>query len=330
MPPRAHHRRGGIRQRLASRRHEERADDATDDDVLSTATGSSLARNLLTRFAWGQMSPQTVQDMAKSARRDLVLTASRVVAAVGASSSRKKRKRREEDEEDGSSSSDEGNTTFLPDAARFVPPELDVMGKLGASGQYPNKIYGQLMAKTEAVISLPACFEHKFSFVKPRKAEFRQLLMLPHLLFSHIYHNEKALWHRAFVASSQRLEDFWSAVKAVPHPAWVKHPLRLQEEAGKRSTKKCVPLSIHGDEVPVAGLGKVWGRKMVNWSFSSLAGLGSTKSSQFWIWGMFEKVGVPGKTLEEFFEVLRWSLFWLWLGLWPETDVNGEGSLVVG
>ena len=45
---------------------------------------------------------------------------------------------------------------------------------------------------------------------------------------------------------------------------------------------------------------------------------------------MFEKVGVPGKTLEEFFEVLRWSLFWLWLGLWPETDVNGEGSLVVG
>ena len=83
-------------------------------------------------------------------------------------------------------------------------------------------------------------------------------------------------------------------------------------------------------EVPVAGLGKVWGRKMVNWSFSSLAGLGSTKSSQFWIWGMFEKVGVPGKTLEEFFEVLRWSLFWLWLGLWPETDVNGEGSLVVG
>ena len=181
MPPRAHHRRGGIRQRLASHRHEERADDATDDDVLSTATGSSLARNLLTRFAWGQMSPQTVQDMAKSACRDLVLTASRVVAAVGASSSRKKRKRREEDEEDGSSSSDEGNTTFLPDAARFVPPELDVMGKLGASGQYPNKIYGQLMAKTEAVISLPACFEHKFSFVKPRKAEFRQLLMLPHV-----------------------------------------------------------------------------------------------------------------------------------------------------
>ena len=56
-------------------------------------------------------------------------------------------------------------------------------------------------------------------------------------------------------------------------------------------------------EVPVAGLGKVWGRKMVNWSFSSLAGLGSTKSSQFWIWGMFEKVGVPGKTLE----VLRGS-----------------------
>ena len=80
----------------------------------------------------------------------------------------------------------------------------------------------------------------------------------------------------------------------------------------------------------MAGLGKVWGRKMVNWSFSSLAGLGSTKGSQCWIWGMFEKVGVPGNTLEEFFKVLRWSLFWLWLELWPETDVNGEGSLVVG
>ena len=135
MPPRAHHRRGGIRQRLASRRHEERADDATDDDVLSTATGSSLARNLLTRFAWGQMSPQTLQDLAKSACRDLVLTASRAVAAVAASS--RKRRRREEDEEDNSSSSDhnDGGNTTSPDAACFVPPELDVMGKLGASGQ---------------------------------------------------------------------------------------------------------------------------------------------------------------------------------------------------
>ncbi|CAE7240575.1 unnamed protein product, partial [Symbiodinium sp. CCMP2456] len=184
-------------------------------------------------------------------------------------------------------------------------------------------MYGQLMAKAEAVIRLPACFEHKLSFVKPRKADFGQLLMLPHVLFSHVYHNEKPLWNRTFVASSERLEDFWAAVKAVPHPAWVKHPLKLQEEAGKRSTKRCVPLSLHGDEVPVAGLGKVWGRKMVNWSFSSLAGLGSTKSSQFWIWGLFEKVGVPGKTLEEFFKVLRWSLYWLWLGKWPESDVDG-------
>ena len=153
----------------------------TADDDAPSATGSSLARNLLTRFAWGQMLPQTLQDLAKSACRDVVLTASRAVAAVAASS--RKRRRREEDEEDNSSSSDhnDGGNTTSPGAACFVPPELDVMGKLGAPGQHPNKIYGQLMAKTEAVTRLPACFEHKFSFVKPRKAEFRQLLMLPHV-----------------------------------------------------------------------------------------------------------------------------------------------------
>ena len=325
-------RRGGIRQRLKACREEKQRNDAATADAPDAATtgSSSLARNLLTRFAWGLMSPQTLQDLAKSACRDLVQATSRAVAAVAASSSSRKKRRRgeeeEEEEEEGeSSSSAEDNK-----AGRFVLPELDVLGKLGASGQYPNKIYGQLMAKTEAVIRLPACFEHNFSFLKPRKADFRQLLMLPHVLFSHVYHNEKALWHRSFVASSERLEEFWSAVKAVPHPAWVKHPLRQQEEAGQRSTKSCVALSLHGDEVPVAGLGKVWGRKMVNWSFSSLVGLGSAKSSQFWIWGQFEKVGVPGKSLEEFFRVLRWSFYWLWLGKWPETDVNGDESLVVG
>ena len=249
-----------------------------------------------------------MQELAKAACRD-------VLAALS-SAARKRGHRDEEDDE----------VAETPPAL-FVP-ELDVLGKLGSSGQYPNKIYGELMAKAEAMVKLPACSVHHFSFLKPRQADFKQLVMLPHVLFAHMYHNEKHMWQKVVHGTPERLEQFWAAVKAdPPHPAWVNHPLRLQEEAGERSTSKCIALSLHGDEVPVAGLGKVWGRKMVNFSYSSLTGLGSTKNSQFWIWGLFEKVGVkngPNSTLGQFFKVLRYSLYWLWLGRWPDVDASGE------
>ena len=155
------------------------------------------------------------------------------------------------------------------------------------------------------------------------------MVMLPHVLFSHIYHHQPHIWNTSIISSEERLRSFWDAVKRTPHPAWVAHPLN---DGTRDSTMRAAPLSLHGDEVPVAGLGKVWGRKMLNFSWSSLAGLGSTRNTQFWVWGCFDKTSVKGNTpqntMQRFFKLLRWSLYWLWRGIWPLTDVDGAENLV--
>lgn len=88
-------------------------------------------------------------------------------------------------------------------------------------------------------------------------------------------------------------------------------------------------------------LGKSWVKKMVNFSWSSLLRCGNTKDSSYWVWGMLEKIGVTAegpeaahmhrssknKTLNEFFRILRWSFYWLWMGLWPSSDVDGKKYL---
>jgi len=52
--------------------------------------------------------------------------------------------------------------------------------------------------------------------------------------------------------SIEVIENFWAAMG--DHPLTTSTPIRGREEY----TKLCVPLRLHGDEVPVTGVGKAW------------------------------------------------------------------------
>ena len=289
-----------------------------DDDDGRPELQSKLVARLLDWFAWGTISPQQVQKLSHAAVKDVraimkswwkwVLPADEYVQ----------------------DNDDELYADFKEAVSSM--PELEALARLGNFGQYPNKVYAHLMQQVEPMIRLPECFEHRLMLKKPMLGRYSQRMMLPHELFAHMYEKRRCVWDQSVLNKEEpgRLAEFWNAVKAAPHPAWEQHPLRLEEESGVRSTGRCVPISLHRDEVPVAGLGKVWGKKMVNFSWSSHVGVPSTKDGQFWIWGMFEKTGVEtgsDRTLDEFFKVLRWSFYWLWRGQWPNRDVSGKKSL---
>lgn len=96
--------------------------------------------------------------------------------------------------------------------------------------------------------------------------------------------------------------------------------------------ERCIPISLHGDGVPVAGLGKAWARITDVWSWCSCIGQGSTLEMTFYIYAVFHKMlstTLNARTYRRFAEKLRWSLYWLWLGRWPTHDANGEPYLRV-
>ena len=122
-----------------------------------------------------------------------------------------------------------------------------------------------------------------------------------------------------------KLPDFWNAFDK--HPLMTDSPLKTIPEY----TTNLIPLSLHGDEVPVFGVGKIWARSVLSFSWTSILAnaLGAkAEDCTIYIWGVFEKFcvqdegGVLG-TMSTFFSILRWSFQTLLDGVWPTHDWRG-------
>ena len=103
-------------------------------------------------------------------------------------------------------------------------------------------------------------------------------MLLPHVLFSAIYHAYKAAWQKIILLSEERLQGFWQL--QAQHPALEGHPV-LNSTPDLRN--KMLPLALHGDGTPVIGIGKIWSRQLTIFSFNSLLGRGVTKEKLFWM-----------------------------------------------
>ena len=92
---------------------------------------------------------------------------------------------------------------------------------------------------------------------------------------------------------------------------------------------------LHGDEVPVTGIGKIWCHQALAFSWASLIahGLGGTVDDiSIYIWGCFEKFIVPTidetlGTMGTFFRVMRWGFEAMYRGRWPTHDWRGIPQL---
>ena len=104
------------------------------------------------------------------------------------------------------------------------------------------------------------------------------------------------------------------------------HDLRGRADRFERA----IPLALHGDDVPVVGVGKAWCALMTTFSWTSMLSTGETRDCQYYIYGIFERVRQTdvddqgNDSLGIFFKILAWSLTWLYRGQWPDRNWKGK------
>ena len=198
--------------------------------------------------------------------------------------------------------------------------DLEKLAAVGVSGAYPNKCYTDIMRNCIPQVQLPEPFLFKLPFKAP-VLEQLQSCLLPHEMFSALYHSYKATWRKCICPSAEACEQFWASVDS--HPAVTNG---IRSRANYKSY--CIPLAIHGDGVPLTGVGKSWQQTITDFSFYSLLGQGKTADMLIFIYAFFDKLRTFAKdnsgTAHRFFEILRWSFQCIWRGTWPSHDWQGR------
>ncbi len=105
-------------------------------------------------------------------------------------------------------------------------------------------------------------------------------------------------------------------------PQWLQHPVRWL------GIDKMVPLTLHGDGTPCAGVGKAWGKVADFFSWASiLATAGHSELVRFLIFVVHAHLRcakATHNTLDVVFGMMRWSLEVLMDGRWPALDWLGN------
>lgn len=202
---------------------------------------------------------------------------------------------------------------------------LERMSTIGCGGRYPNKCYGELMERLPYQIKVPLPFVEKLPFKSPLNS-LSQAFLLPHELFASIWEWYPNTWNKYILPSKQKLQQFWD--RNMEHPSMASHSVKDREGFSTRA----IPFSLHGDDVPITGIGKCWCSMMTTFSICSMVALGETRDMSFFIYGSFERIRAKDPdqnkdTLAQFFRLLGWSLHWLFRGQWPDEDWKGQKHL---
>ena len=200
-------------------------------------------------------------------------------------------------------------------------PELNRLARAGTSGTESCNVHRDIMriVKNDPMLKPTKC---TLPYVDPI-GERPSTVMLPHEMFHDMYtHYPDSFTKNMVPGGCEELQKFWGDVGG--RPQLEGHPIK-----GRMGWKrKAVPIGIHGDEVPVVGVGKVWAKVFLTFQWYSLMAAATARSTtdlMMWIWGVWERFCIPGElgTIDSFMVILVWSLHALFLGKWPSHDWRG-------
>ena len=210
--------------------------------------------------------------------------------------------------------------------------ELEKLSRIGAHGFYSNNCNRDLN-NLLPTSQLPQAHEFQLTCRTPVFGTFRMhdfSMLLPHEWFSAMHQHYPEYFRQHVVRSRDDLREFWS--QCGEHPA-------LRENVVKTTVdynSLVVPLSLHGDGVPVKGVGKSWSESMNVYSWASVvADTGTTAQNNFLMFGIFSHLVSSWRqrfTMLRFWKLLVWSLTALYEGVWPTVDMEGVAinSIEVG
>ena len=203
--------------------------------------------------------------------------------------------------------------------AKYDLGDIRKLSELGSGGKHVNNCHRDLMKMIDGNPALPRPKEIHVP-IKGYVNLQSSYMFLPHELFAEIHSSYYFAFKKIFCPSAEKCAEFWKSAR--DHPAMANHPIK--QESGWESM--CIPISLHGDGTPITGRGKSWCKNMVIWSMSSLLVSGSTKTSQIYVYSLFDKLiktGAAG-TVEKAMEILMWSFYHLYLGVWPSSPHDSD------
>lgn len=195
--------------------------------------------------------------------------------------------------------------------------DLYFLSNIGTQGRHLNNCYRDLInriEKTDGLLPVTAME------IPTKRGDCMAEVLLPHEVFAHMYHHDYEQFVKQFLPLGQDdLVKFWSQCRETPS---------FKDTPGYKSLKPkyCIPIGLHGDEVPVAGRGKCYCTYSVVFSwFSLVSGQKQTLESLLLLWCSNPAQFVEGDagTLQCFWNAVAWSLEVLESGRWPSKDYRG-------
>ena len=130
-------------------------------------------------------------------------------------------------------------------AAGFnVLHELSQLDKEAKDSTHASRTMNRIL-ETRSVLPEPFVVNMTFT-----DGQHNTAMLLPHEYFA-AYWKQPERRATSLLPDELELPRFWSAVRE--HPCLQNHPIWARSDA----LQKCIPLFLHGDEVPVAGIGKI-------------------------------------------------------------------------
>lgn len=257
--------------------HQQKARWAEREEGAAESSGSLLAKLLLKKWSWGEISTPMLQEFAKAAYDDGI-----------------------------------------------KHPQIKTLAALGSHGANPGNMHAELTRKLTPAPLCSAVSYHKVHMKKPSGflTGATHPMLLPHQVFATMYNHHKQEFIRCFCGGDvQNVVKFWEAMST--HPMYQNHPIRAMTD----HKSKAIPISLHGDDVPVAAIGKGKPKSASVYSWSGLLGKGSTKMLNFLIYVIYSHLVIRTPDMDvyaQFCKKMCWSLYWLAKGVWPERDENNR------
>ena len=154
-------------------------------------------------------------------------------------------------------------------------------------------------------------------------------MMLPHEVFAHWYSKDRAAFNDIFMGGKigedpATVEGFWREVIRRRDPRIKNHEMANREDWLRRA----IPISLHGDAVPVIRPGKAGSKSLDVFSFMGILGGGPALFVKTMIWCIFENCKATGEgnfdTMKVFWQIMVWSLSCMYSGVYPAADFRGH------
>lgn len=300
---------GGRRQRERAREElaQVDADIPNPDDVTLVGLcdfDSCLCKLLSQQWAWGFISAVQVQKYAAAAYEDEQHVLSKLYASSSSTSSKKL-----------------GSISLAKFAA------------LGAHGSCPGNIAKELRLLLGEPRMPPV---HKQNIITkilkpgvrlPQRALVSHSFLLPHIVFSYMYHHCRPKFNAIFLGNrtQQEMTTFWKTVIQRKDPRIIRHPMAQRSDW----MMWAIALALHGDAVPVIGVGKSNTRSLDAYSMHGVWAVGSTIQIKVLLYSIFEQCKVQGHdfdtdTMQAVWRLLVWSFEVLFSGYHPKKDQYGH------